>query len=153
MKKIFLLLALTLSLFVNAQEQTTDKKYTFYSATGISVTNTDDFQNDSYVSTEIGLMRENIAFGTIIGRNNLAGLGKETFKNYWLEEKVTVYKNFGSVDGFLLLGVGSYIDHGNLFIEYGFGVSKTLGDYGVFVQASNWDSKDYVSAGVSFNLN
>ncbi len=153
MKKIFLLLAFTLSLFVNAQEQTTDKKYTFYSATGISVTNTDDFQNDSYVSTEIGVIRENLSFGAVLGRNNLSDFGKENFENYWVEAKVTTYKNLGTVDGFLLLGVGSYIDNGNLFIEYGFGLSKTLGDYGVFVQASNWDSKDYVSAGVSFNLN
>lgn len=78
MKKIIFILALTLSLFVNAQE----KKYTLYSATGISVTNTDDFQNDSYVSTEIGVMRENLAFGTILGRNNLTDFGKENFKNY-----------------------------------------------------------------------
>lgn len=153
MRKIFIIIALVMSLIGSAQE-TSKNPYTYYLGTGISITNSDDFSASSYISTELGVTRDNISVGAIWGRNNLTDLGQnETFNNYWYEGKVAVLFPLGKVDGYGLAGIGSYIESGAVFTEYGLGVSKSFKGFGVFLQASNWDSVNYVSTGVTFNLN
>lgn len=153
MKKIILALLVLISTVTFAQE-TTENPYTYYLSTGISITNSDDFQGSSFVSTEVGVMRDNISVGAVLGRNNLVNIGEnESFNNYWYEGKVAVSFPLGKVDGYALAGVGSYIENGNIFTEYGLGVSKYFKGFGVFVQMSNWDSVNYISSGLTFNLN
>lgn len=151
MKKLLFILTMFMMTLGLAQEK--ENKYSYYLATGLSVTNSDDFANSSFVSVEAGVMRDNISAGVVIGRNNLEDIGKESFNDYWYEGKVAVSFPFGAVDGYVLGGVGSYIDGGDVFVEYGAGVSKQISNIGVFLQVSNWDAANYISTGVSFPLN
>lgn len=152
MKKLFLLFALMLSTVTFAQQE--ESNVSFYVATGLSITNSDNFGESSYVSGELGLMIDNVAFGAVVGRNNLTGIfgENETWNNYWYEGKVAVYQPLGYVDGYALVGVGTYVENSSIFLEYGLGVSRDFDGLGVFIQVSNWDEVTYVTPGISFSL-
>lgn len=152
MKNLLLAIVLLVSTVTFAQE-TTEQESSYYFATGVSITNSNNFAESSYVSAEVGVMRDNVAFGVVVGRNNLANIGtNESFNNYWYEGKVAVYQQVGVVDAYGLVGVGSYIENGDIFLEYGIGVSKEFEDLGVFIQVSNWDGTTYITPGISIGL-
>ena len=148
---IFAVLLIGFSATAQEQEQVSLVPYV---ATGISIPNTGDFEQDSYISAEVGAMYENIAFAAVFGRNNLSGIlnSNESFENYWYEAKVATYFPLGYVSGYILGGVGSYVENGNVFLEYGGGVSKEFGRVSLFVQVSNWDGVTYLTPGVGFGL-
>lgn len=152
MKQILLVLAFLISTLTFAQE--TESNTSFYLATGLSITNSENFEDSSYISTEVGVMIDNLAFGAVVGRNNLTNAfgNNESLNNYWYESKIAVYESLGSVDGYALLGIGSYVENGNIFLEYGVGISKEFNNFGLFVQVSNWDGVTYVTPGISLSL-
>ena len=153
MKNLLLVIAVLLSTITFAQENN-EPEVSAYVATGLSMTNSGNFQESSYISAEIGFMVDNFAVGIVAGRNNLKNLfqGGENWNDYWLESKLAVYQPIGFVDGYVLFGVGGYVENSNIFIEYGAGISKQFGSLGVFVQVSNWDGTTYLTPGISFSL-
>lgn len=140
---------------VEVQDEVT-KKYSPYLAVGLSMVNDGDFRMDSYPSVELGVMRDNIAVGVVVGRGNLEGMlgDNDNIGNYFYEGKVAFYFPIGSVSGYGLLGAGSYISKADkdVFFEYGAGISKEFKGFSVFAQVSNWDGVTYVTPGVSINL-
>lgn len=150
MKKLLLAIVLLVSTIIIAQE--TKKETSYYFSTGLSVTNSSDFSNSSYISAEVGVLKNNIAIGIVVGRNNLSNFRNDSFNNYWYEGKIAVYQPIGYVDSYLLGGIGSYIENGNTFIEYGAGLSKEFNNVGVFIQVSNWDNNTYITPGVSIGF-
>lgn len=170
MKKLILVLTLLITSFAFSQGSalaTNDIQLTetatvndsvpnrigFYVATGLSVPNTGDFLNDAYASVEFGATIENFSVGAVFGRNNLKDVAQdESLDDYWYELKLAASVPFGYVDAYGLVGVGSYIENGGVFLEYGVGLSKEVGPCNVFVQVSNWDGKTYVTPGVSISL-
>ena len=159
MKKILVLCALMISAFVSAQEVESKEvsKVGYYGALSLSVGNSSgsDFKHTSYPSVEAGITKDNMTLGLAVGRSNLADFGKEFTDNlssYWYEAKTTVSQPIGKTNGYLVLGLGNYVNTSQVFIEYGVGVSYMPKKVGYFVQASNWDGLWYNSLGVSFNL-
>lgn len=151
MKKGILFLLIVLIVSAVSAQQSTDTS--FYGAAGISFTNSDNFKDTSFFSVEGGVMVDNIAVGVVVGRNNLTGAfaSGDTVNNYWYEAKVAAYQPMGFVDGYALIGAGSYVENDNVFIEYGAGISKEFNaGIGVFIQVSNWDGQVYVTPGISF---
>ena len=57
-----------------------------------------------------------------------------------------------SLNGQIILGVGSYYAHNTTFVEYGVGLSKTYGDLTFGVSYSNWDGGDYITPSISIGL-
>lgn len=138
--------------FVFSQTDTTkcDSKcsITPYIAGGISIPNTSDFRSGAYASTEVGVMYENISVAGVFGRNNLTSTPSETINNYWYEGKIL----YSFPIGYGVFGVGSYIATGDIFIEYGLGISKSFGNIGTFIQSSSWDGVVYVTPGLSYSF-
>ena len=151
-KLLFLLCAVLFTATTFAQggedsQENTEPLYNMYVASGISVTNfsgDETFNSTSYVSAEIGVMRDNLAVAGVFGISSL-----HQADSYWYEGKVMFYQPLGAVDGYGVLGVGSYINDNSLFLEYGVGISKEFNGWGVFAQVSNWDTANYISLGVS----
>ena len=158
MKKILILGMLFISTLICAQESTNDSKIGYYGAVGLSIGNSEgsDFQSTSYPSIEGGITKDNITLGLAVGRSSLADFGTElkgsNIENYWYEVKTTVSQPIGKTNGYLVFGLGNYINTSQVFIEYGVGVSYMPKKLGYFIQASNWDGLWYNSVGVSFNL-
>ena len=130
----------------------TESPYSYYVAAGISLANFDSdedqsFNSTSYASVELGVMRDNMAVAGVFGISSL-----DQTDSYWYEGKVMFSKPLGVVDGYGILGVGSYVDNTSLFLEYGVGVTREFNGWGVFAQVSNWDSLNYISTGVSVCL-
>lgn len=153
MKKLFITFALLLVSTLGFSQEESKPNYNYYLSAGLSVTNSDSFEDSSYASVELGVMRDNVSLGAILGRNNLTNIGTENFNNYWYEVKLGVYQPVGKVDAYGILGIGAYIDGSSTFLEYGLGVSKQIGALGYFAQVSNWDTVNYISLGVSVPLN
>jgi len=160
-KTILLLLVMLMSTvaFSQTEVETTEVETTKtslwnpYIAVGLSVTDSNDFDATSYVSAEFGTTMDNFAVGVVFGRNNLVNLGEdENLDGYWTELKVAASTPLGFVDGYALVGVGTYFDVGGTFLEYGAGISKSLGAVDVFLQVSNWDGTTYVTPGISVSL-
>lgn len=151
MKKLVLLIALFASVLTFAQE-TKESKFNPYVAAGISIGDSsgDTFANTSYFSAEVGVMYENLAFGAVIGAQSFSSAN--SLSSYYYEGKIAVYKSLGYVDGYGVLGVGSYFGEGTVFLEYGLGISKEFNDFGLFIQVSNWDGVTYITPGISFSL-
>ena len=147
MKKIFTLVFAVLLTVVTFGQDTegpncpTNFEVTPYVATGLSMTNSNDFKLASYPSMEVGFMFDNMTIAGVFGRNNLASTPKETINNYWSEVKVAYSFPLGWVDGYGVFGVGTYFGtSGSLFIEYGGGITRSFNDHlGAFMQVSNWD--------------
>lgn len=155
MKKVlFLLCAVLFTATTFAQSETEESPYSYYIAAGISLTNFNnssnadaDFNSTSYASAEIGVMRDNLAVAGVFGVSSL-----DQTDSFWYEGKVMLYQPLGAVDGYGVLGVGSYVDDQSLFLEYGVGIAREFNGWGVFAQVSNWDAVNYISTGVSVSL-
>ena len=156
MKKLLLLLAVSLSLTSIAQNTTEGPNcpadITPYIATGLSIPNTVNFSADSYWSAEVGVMIDNFTVAGVFGVNNLESFNTG-INGYWYEGKVAYGFPLGYVDGYGVFGVGSYIGtKGSVFIEYGGGIMKSFGKVGTFIQVSSWDGVVYMTPGVSLSL-
>lgn len=121
-----------------------------YVSTGLSVTNSQNVNQESFASVEVGYSLNNFSYGAVVGSTNLG------FENYWYEGKVAYSFNVAKVNPYVLVGAGSYFgstsNSSDLFIEYGAGISVPLGNVSPYVQVSNWDSANYVTFGLTFNL-
>ena len=121
-----------------------------YVSTGLSVTNSQNVNQESFASVELGYSANNFSYGVVVGSTNLG------FENYWYEGKVAYSFNVAKVNPYVLVGAGSYFsstsNSSDLFIEYGAGISVPLGNVSPYVQVSNWDSANYVTFGLTFNL-
>lgn len=153
MKKLFLLgvFALTMSATMNAQTtEPSSNNGNFYASTGLSVTNSENVNQESFASVEVGYSLNNFSYGAVVGSTNLG------FENYWYEGKVAYSFNVVKINPYVLVGAGSYFgstsNSSDLFIEYGAGISVPLGNISPYVQVSNWDSANYVTFGLTFNL-
>jgi hypothetical protein len=149
MKQFILTIIFLFSLSAYAQNVTP------YVAAGLSVGNAGEstFAVTSYPSAEIGIMKDNLAFAAVVGRNNLAQNADTGFaNNFWCEAKTAFYFPIKGVEGYGLFGIGTYLN-GGVFVEYGGGISVGVSDNTcVFVQASSWDGVGYVTFGPSFSF-
>lgn len=155
-KLLFLTIALLTFTLVSAQDtlkpRQSNVELTPYVSTGISIPNTTDFSANSYWSAEVGIMIDNISFGAVFGVNNLDSFNKG-IDSYWYEGKVAYSFPLGIVDGYGVLGIGSYIGtKGSIFLEYGGGISKSFGKFGTFIQVSSWDKIMYITPGISYSF-
>lgn len=145
---------------------TTTSKWSKYIAVGVSIsngntydtnTNAYTFQESSYPNVEFGFSRENLSLSGVIGRGNFKGLGSRTdgIGNYYWEVKATPSFPLGVVNASLIFGAGTYFNNqvGNGFIEYGSGISYTVGKFTYGVCYTNWDGIDYITPNVSYSLN
>lgn len=147
----------TMATSVLAQTDSAKTKTTAYISAGISIghvdpsdPNTDNFSKASYPSFEIGVMRKNISIGAVVGTENIF-VSSNTRGFY--ELKTAVYQPIGACSGYLLFGVGAYMENKfNNFIEYGVGITYCPKKFGYFVQYSNWARTNYVSVGLSYNF-
>ena len=160
MKNLLLVLALLISTIALSQTETppcdlecgSERSYTPYIATGISIPNTSNLGADAYASAEVGLMVDNFTVAGVFGVNNLNSFG-DGIDAYWYEGKVAYSFPMGIVDGYGVMGIGSYIGTpGSVFIEYGLGIMKSFGDLGTFVQVSKWDGITYITPGLSYSF-
>ena len=160
-KTILLLLVMLMSTVAFSQTDVTEVTETEssidwwnpYIAAGLSVTDSNDFESTSYVSVEFGTTVENFSVGAVFGRNNLVDFGEdESLNGYWYELKFAASVPLGFVNGYGLVGVGSYFETGGTFLEYGVGISRGFGPVDVFVQVASWDGTTYVTPGVSISL-
>jgi hypothetical protein len=154
MKKI-LILALTLITSLGfAQTDSTKVKTTGYTSLGLALSNNSDFKTGAFTSLETGLQRNNIAVGIIFGRGSLAGLGRsnDNLSNYFYELKTTGYFPLGSVTGSVIFGWGGYFKTQHSFIEYGGGISYSVGKMGYGVTYSNWDGTNYLTPCITLNF-
>lgn len=160
MRKLLTVMILMLSVFSYAQTSNDSivSNTGVYVSGGLSIGNStgSDFEHTSYPSVEAGVYKDNLSLGLVVGRGNLANFGQEfkgsNIQNYWYEVKTAVSQPIGITNGYVLFGLGNYIDTSNIFIEYGFGLNYTPNKVGYFVQASNWDGLWYNTVGVSLNL-
>ena len=146
MKKVFLMCAFALTMSATMSAQSGN----FYASTGLSVTNSQNVNQESFASAELGYSANNFSYGVVVGSTNLK------FENYWYEGKVAYSFNVAKVNPYVLVGAGSYFgstsNSSDLFIEYGAGISVPLGNVSPYLQVSNWDSANYVTFGLTFNL-
>ena len=155
----------------NATEITTDStkvsnsKWSKYIALGLSISNGNDygdnankytFKESSYPSIEFGFTRENLSLSGVIGRGNLQGLGSNVdgIGNYYWEVKATPSFPLGVVTASIIFGAGTYFNNevGNGFIEYGSGISYTVGKFTYGVCYTNWDGIDYITPNISYGF-
>lgn len=156
-KQLILALILISTSILSAQTDSTKTKTTAYAAIGLSIghtdpsdVNIDNFNKSSYPSVEIGLMRKNVSLGAVIGSENI--FASSTTRGFY-ELKTAVYHPIGVCSGYLLFGVGAYMESSfNNFIEYGVGISYAPKKFGYFVQYSNWARTNYVSVGLCYNF-
>lgn len=115
-----------------------------------------NFQDSSYPSVEFGFTRENLSLSGVIGRANFKGMGSHIDKigDYYWELKATPTFPLGIVSASLIFGAGSYLNNqvGNGFIEYGSGISYTVGKFTYGVSYTNWDGIDYITPNISYGL-
>jgi len=155
MKKVILLMVISFTSMTFAQEEEGPNcdgvEVTPYVAAGISIPNTTNFSADSYLSAEFGVMLDNFTVAGVFGVNNFESFGN--INGYWYEVKVAYSFPLGFVDGYGLIGVGSYIGtKGSVFIEYGGGIMKSFGNFGTFLQVSSWDGIVYATPGLSYSF-
>jgi hypothetical protein len=142
-------------------------------------TNNTTFDEATYPSIEFGFSRENISLGLVLGRGNLRGLGDRNYVsgyeqiknkeelingdpiytsdnlgNYYWEVKATPTFPLGIVNASIIFGAGSYFSNGigNTFIEYGSGISYSVGKFTYGVCYTNWDGVDYITPNVSYGF-
>ena len=152
-------------------------KYVPYVSVGLSISNGNDygdnqnkygFNESSYPSVEVGVTRQNLSAGIAFGRGSLKGLGnsEDNIRNYYAELRVVPSFNLGVVNASLIFGVGSYLGKSTLynadgsvigkrdstFIEYGTGISYSVGNYSYGLAYSNWDGIDYITPNISYCL-
>ena len=123
------------------------QKGNFYTSAGISMTNSDNFTDTTFLSLEFGYFKNNISYGVVVGSTDL------NLNSYWYEGKLAYKLNTPHFQPYGLVGVGSYFSNSNIFIEYGVGVSKAFNNIEVYTQLSNWDRVNYLTTGLSYNFN
>jgi hypothetical protein len=148
-------------------------KYVPYVSVGLSISNGNSYETNansygfnesSYPSVEVGVSRENLSAGIAFGRRSLKGLGnsEDNIKNYYTELRVVPSFKLGVVNASLIFGIGSYLgrienpDGSNTdttFIEYGTGISYSVGNYSYGLAYSNWDGLDYITPSLSYSFN
>jgi len=139
-------------------------KWKNYIAVGISVSsgNTYDtnenkytFSESAYPSVEFGFSKGNLAAGLAVGRGSFKGLGakEDQLGNYYAEIRITPSFPLGIIDANVVFGAGSYlVSSKGTFIEYGSGISYTVGNYTYGIGYSNWDGVDYISPSLSYSF-
>jgi len=156
MKKVFLLaFACLITTFVTAQTDSTKSKITGYVSAGLSTSNGNNFNAASYVALEAGAMYKNISFGGIFGRGNLVGFAEKTdiLANYYFEFKGAGYIPIsGPLSANVIFGWGGYFNSTHRLIEYGAGLSYSVGKMGYGITYSNWDGVNYVTPSITFNF-
>lgn len=157
MKKLLVIFGLFIATMSFAQStDSTAKKtpITGYISYGLSMTNSSDFASSSYTGIEGGIMKGNLGLGAVFGRGSLKGLGSNTddIHSYFWEAKMTGSFPIGNVSGTVLMGYGGYIDTKNMFIEYGVGISYTVGKMAYGMTYSNWAGTNYVTPNITFNF-
>ena len=135
------------------------------------------FDEASYPSVEFGFSRENLSLSVVLGRGNFRGLGNhnyisgyesnkdlpnygepiytsDNFGKYYWEVKATPTFPLGVVNASIIFGAGSYFSNevGNTFIEYGSGISYTVGKFTYGVCYTNWDGIDYITPNISYGF-
>lgn len=158
MRKIVVLLTCMWAVSSFAQDSTkccvNKTPITGYVSYGLSMTNSNDFATSSYTGIEGGIMKGNLGLGVVFGRGSLAGLGKtdDNIRSYFYEAKMTASFPIGNVNGTVLFGYGGYIDTKHQFIEYGIGISYSIGKFAYGATYSNWDGMNYVTPNITFNF-
>ena len=160
MKKLILVLVALIGLTVSeqAQEKSTSKS-THYLSVGYSIGNHQNdkqFSETSYPSIEYGFTRSDLSLGLAVGRGQTFGLAQagDKLDQYYYEGRATQSFPFTKcVSGNVALGLGSYFATNNaVFVEYGFGLTRTCGSVTYGLSYSNWDKVDYVTPSVSFSF-
>jgi len=153
MNKLLSLAFFLIAITSFSQSDSSKSKVTGYASIGISVTNSNDFKASSYTAIEGGIVKDNFAFGLILGRGNLSGMGgnEDHIQNYYSEVKATASYPIGILTGNFILGWGSYFNR-HTFIEFGGGISYCKGKMGYGVTYSNWDGVNYITPCISFNF-
>jgi hypothetical protein len=153
MKKTLLILAALISTCAFAQNDSTKTSLAPYVCVGLSATNSSDFKASSYTGIEVGAMYDNIGMGLVFGRGSLDGMFKnDNINNYFYEVKAIGAFPLGSLGGSVILGYGGYIDSKHRFIEYGAGISYSVGKFSYGVMGSNWDGITYVTPSITYNF-
>lgn len=157
MKRLFVLaLIYLMSTGLSAQDSTKTKTKTLttgYLSVGLSLSNGDNFKTGSYSSIEGGINRGNIGLGLVFGRGNLDGIFKDdNIRNYYYEAKTSFCHQIGDVTGMVMFGWGQYIDTPHSFIEYGGGVTYSVGRMGYGIMVSNWDRVNYLTPSITLNF-
>lgn len=154
MKKIFILTLITLfTTTIFAQSDSTESKITHYVSLGLSTSNSIDFKTTSYIAVETGVNYENLGLGMIFGRGNLAGFGKgDVINNYFYEIKTIGNFPLGKLSGNIILGYGGYFKTFHMFVEYGYGMGYSKGNFGYGITISNWDGIVYLTPSITYNF-
>ena len=120
----------------------------YYAAAGLSMSNNQlgDFKGTSYPSVELGVMVENVAVGLVGGFSSLEDY------SLWGEIKTAIYFPLGAVDGYAVMGYGTYFNSPATFIEYGGGISYAPDNVGFFLQTTKWDGIWYLTPGLCINF-
>ena len=123
-------------------------------SSGISISNTEDLTlgERSYPSMELGFNKDGLSLALVTGRSDNNYSVEERLSNYWWEVKTAFCVPAGSFDVYGLLGVGNYMSTKRVFIEYGMGFSRTLGQVSYFAQISNWDNLWYITPGLTYTF-
>jgi hypothetical protein len=160
MKKLILVLVALVGLTVSAQAQEkSTSKSTHYLSIGYSIGNHQDgkhFDETSYPSIEYGVTRSDLSLGIAIGRGQTCGLAQagDKLNDYYYEGRATqAFPITKSVSGNVVFGIGSYFKTDDkVFVEYGFGLTKSYGKITYGLSYSNWDSVNYVTPSVSLSF-
>lgn len=127
------------------------------------------FRQSVFPSIELGVSQENVSVGLVLGRGDLLkktdkfyDISSQSYQDYesdrlshyFWELKVTPSFKMGKVTGTILFGGGSYFAKTNaFFIEYGSGISYSVGNIAYGITYSNWDGNDYITPSVTYNFN
>lgn len=121
----------------------------------VSTTNTNDVLKDFYPSLELGRTFGFTSASLVIGRNNL---NFDENQPYFYELKfsqsyaLTQSYPLRDINIFVLLGGGKFFTNKDYFIEYGFGLSRTVSNYTVALSYSNWNGVNYITPSVGYNF-
>lgn len=162
MKKIIIVLLILLPMLGFAQKHSTilkqtdsivtPQKFKPYVSVGLSLASGSDFINEAYPSIEVGMCKENISLGLVLGRQNL-NYTSDSISNYYFEPKITGSLPIGSLTGTLIFGWGKYIDTPHAFIEYGSGLSYSVKNIAYGITYSNFDKIDYLTPSITYTFN
>lgn len=154
MKKIAILILMIITSVSFAQGDSSKVTLTKYVSVGLSVTNSNDFNETSYPSLEAGVMAKHLSLSGVIGRGYLTNLFKknDNIENYFYEIKTTAFHSIDKITGSVIFGYGSYFNTNHTFIEYGIGVSYTQGIFSYGVSSTNWDVINYITPSITLNF-
>lgn len=129
-----------------------DNPFIPYIGFGLSLSKGNNFTQNTYASTEVGVSKQNFGMALVLGRGSLSGFNSDNIRNYFYEAKVMGYVPMGTLNTSIIFGYGGYFDTPNMFIEYGVGMSYTKGKITYGVLYSNWDGVDYITPNISYSF-